>query len=54
MDAGQDLHQRRLAGAVLPDERHDLAEDVEADVVERDDAGESALKSPTFAVKEAS
>ena len=35
--AGEDLDQRRLAGAVLADERVDLAGgDVDADVVERD------------------
>ena len=40
MDAGQDLHQRRLAGAVLADERHDLpGRQLEVHAVERDDAG---------------
>ena len=42
----QDVHQRRLAGAVLPEERVDLARaEIEADVVVCDDAGE-ALRDP--------
>ena len=46
MDAGQDLDQRALAGAVLADERVDLAGDeVERDVVERLGRGE-ALGDP--------
>ncbi len=42
LDAVQDLHQRRLAGAVLPDERVDgAASDGQVDVVVRDDAREA-------------
>ena len=42
MDAGQDLHQRRLAGAVFADERHDFPGDnLETDAVERNDAGKA-------------
>ena len=42
VDAGEDLHQRRLAGAVLADERDDLAaRDVEVHLVQRDDAGKT-------------
>ena len=41
VDAGDDLDQRRLAGAVLAQQRMDLAgTDVEADVVQRPHAGE--------------
>ena len=41
-DAGEDLHQRRLAGAVLAHERVNLAgAEVEVDAVERGDAGEA-------------
>ena len=37
--AGQDLHQRRLAGAVLADQpEHLAATDFEVDIVQRDDA----------------
>ena len=40
VDAGEDLHQRRFAGAVLADEAEDFARaDVQADVVQRADAG---------------
>ena len=40
--AGQDLHQRRLAGAVLAHQRVHLAgAEVEVDAVERGDAGEA-------------
>ncbi len=36
IDAGQHLDQRRLAGAVLPEQRmHLAAPDIEIDVVER-------------------
>ena len=42
VDAGQQLHQRRLAGAVLADQREDLAGvQVEVHVLERLDAGEA-------------
>ena len=42
LHAGEDLHQRRLAGAVLAHERVDLAgAEVEVDAVERGDAGEA-------------
>ena len=42
MDPGQDLHQGRLAGAILPDEPDDLSGgDVEVDPIEGDHAGES-------------
>ena len=42
VDAGQHLHQRRLAGPVLADERDDLAAmDVEVDVGQRHDAGKA-------------
>ena len=41
VDAGQDLHQRRLAGAVRAEQRHHLAGlDDEVDVVEHGDAAE--------------
>ena len=41
VDAGEDLHQRRLAGAVLADQRGDLAGiERQADIVERAHAGE--------------
>ena len=41
MDAGQDLDQRRFAGAVVADQRHDLAGmDVEIDVGQRRDRAE--------------
>ena len=41
MHAGQDLDQRRLAGAVVADQRHDLAGmDVEIDVGQRRDGAE--------------
>ncbi len=41
MHAGEDLDQRRLAGAVVADERHDLAGmDVELDVGQRRDGAE--------------
>ncbi len=53
MDPGQDLHQRRLAGAILPDEPDDLSGgDVEVDAIESDHAGKSLGDSPTSAVKE--
>ena len=40
--AGEDLHQRRLAGAVLADQRVHLAgAKLEVDAVERGDAGEA-------------
>ena len=40
VDAGDDLHQRRLAGAVLAHQRVDgAALEAELDIVERDDAG---------------
>ena len=40
MDPGEDLHQRRLARAVLADEADDLAgRHVEVHAIERDDAG---------------
>ena len=42
VDAGEDLDQRRLAGAVLAEQRmHLAAPDVEVDVVERQRAGEA-------------
>ena len=42
MDAGEDLDQRRLAGAVLAEQRMHLAgADVEVDSVERQRAGEA-------------
>jgi hypothetical protein len=42
VDAGQQLHQRRLAGAVLADQREHLAgAQVEVHVLERLDAGEA-------------
>jgi hypothetical protein len=42
VDAGQDLHQRRLAGPVLADQRDDFsALDGEVDLVQRDDAGKA-------------
>ena len=42
VDAGQDLHQRRLAGAVLAHQRVDLAgAELETDRVERRDAAET-------------
>ena len=42
LDAGEDLHQRRLAGAVLAHERVNLAgAEVEVDAVERGHAGEA-------------
>ena len=42
MDAAEDLHQRRLARAVLADEPDDLAgRHVEVHAIERDDAGKS-------------
>ena len=42
VDAGQDLDQRRLAGAVLADQRGDLAGiEREADIVQRAHAGEA-------------
>ena len=41
VDAGEDLDQRRLAGAVVADQRHDLAGvDVEVDVGQRRDRAE--------------
>ena len=41
MHAGDDLDQRRFAGAVLAEQRMDLARaHVEVDVLERSDAGE--------------
>ena len=41
VDAGEDLNQRRLAGAVLPQERDDLPwSNREVDVVEGEDPGE--------------
>jgi hypothetical protein len=41
VDAHQDVHQRRLAGAVLADEGVNLArEDIEVDAVEGEHAGE--------------
>src|SRR5205814_9794737 len=46
MDPVQDVHQRRLAGAVLADERTNLAAvDAEADLVIRDDGAET-LRNP--------
>ena len=43
----EDVHQRRLAGAVLAEQRvHLTAPDVEADVVVRYDAGELLANSP--------
>jgi hypothetical protein len=40
MDPGQDLHQRRLAGAILADQPDDLSGGhVEVHAIERDDAG---------------
>jgi hypothetical protein len=46
VDAGDALDQRRLAGAVVADERHHLAGgDVEVDLVERLDGAE-ALRDP--------
>ena len=45
VDAGDDLDQRRLAGAVLAHQRVDLAgPEVERDVVERLDAGEGLAR----------
>ena len=42
VDPGEDLHQRALAGAVLPDEPEDFAGmDFEADVLQREHAGEA-------------
>ena len=42
LHAVQDLHQGRLAGAVLPDDRVDGAvRDIDVDVVVGDDAGEA-------------
>src|SRR6266851_2933965 len=42
VDAGQDFHQRGLAGAVFADERVHLARhDVQADVLYGEDAGET-------------
>ena len=42
VDAGKDLHQRGLAGAVLADERDDLAaRDLEVHLVESEDAGKT-------------
>ena len=42
VEAREDVHQRRLAGPVLPEERvHLAARDLERDVVVRDDAGEA-------------
>ena len=47
VEAVEDVHQRRLAGAVLAEERVHLAlAQVEVDVVVRNDAGE-ALRDPT-------
>ena len=44
--AAQDLHQGRLAGAILTNQRDDLTgADAQADVIERDDAGESLADS---------
>ena len=52
VDAGQDLHQGGLAGAVLADQGVDLAlADVEVDVGERQHAGE-ALGDPTHLEEE--
>ena len=46
VDAGDDLDQRRLAGAVLAHQRVDLAGlEVERDVVERLDAGEGLARA---------
>ena len=42
--AGEDLHQRRLAGSVLADQAHDLARpDGEAHRLQRVDAGEALV-----------
>ena len=47
VEAVDDVHQRRLAGAVLAEQRVHLAlAQVEVDAVVRDDAGE-ALRDPT-------
>ena len=44
VDAGQDLHQRRLAGAVLADQPDDLAAaDLDRDVLQRMHAGEALV-----------
>jgi hypothetical protein len=42
MNPGQGLHQRRLAGAILPHEPDNLSGvEVEIDPIKRDDSGES-------------
>ena len=49
VDAGEQLHERRLAGAVLADEREHLAEaQLEVHVVERLHAGESLAHALQF------
>ena len=46
-DAADDVDQRRLAGAVRPEQREDLAAaDVEVDVLERLEAGRVIGQSP--------
>jgi hypothetical protein len=47
VEAGEDVGQRRLAGAVLAEQRVDLAGSrLEVDVLVRDDAGEPLRDSP--------
>jgi hypothetical protein len=47
IDAGEDLHQRRFAGAVLAHQRMDFAGDqLEPDVVQRPDAGKALGQVP--------
>ena len=41
-DAGYGLHEGRLAGAVVADQRQDLAgREIEVDIVDRDEAAEA-------------
>src|SRR3712207_7482041 len=48
VEAVEDVHQRRLAGAVLAEERVHLAlAEVEVDAVVRDDAGETLDRKST-------
>ena len=47
VDAGEDLHQRRFAGAVLAHQRMDFAgQQLEMDIGERLDAGKALAETP--------
>ena len=47
LDAADDLHQRRLAGAVLAEQRHDFSgADLEVDAAQRVHAGKALVNAP--------